>query len=92
MGAFRIEIKASAEKDLSRLERPILVKVLEAVESLSDDPLPRQSTKLAGAERLYRLRVGRYRVVYELDRPAQTITVHHVRHRRDAYNRLPRRS
>ena len=52
------------------------------------DPLPRQSSKLQGAERLYRLRVGDYRIVYEVDTAALQITIHYVRHRREVYRRL----
>jgi len=58
------------------------------IEALSDDPLPRQSTKLAGAEHLYRIRVGDYRVIYTIDHQAKQVIVHYVRHRRDAYRNL----
>jgi mRNA interferase RelE/StbE len=44
---------------------------------------------LQGAERLYRLRVGDYRIVYEVDLDALHIIVQYVRHRRDVYRRLP---
>jgi mRNA interferase RelE/StbE len=55
---------------------------------LPSDPFPPQSTKLQGAERLYRLRIGGYRIVYEVDRAAMRIIVQYVRHRREVYRRL----
>ena len=61
---------------------------LDRLEQLKSDPFPRQSTKLHGAERLYRLRVGDYRIVYELDTDAMRITIQYIRHRREVYRRL----
>lgn len=58
------------------------------IESLAANPFPPKSLKLAGAERLYRIRVGDYRVVYEVVAEAKQVLVHHVRHRREVYRRL----
>lgn len=55
---------------------------------LTAEPFPRQAAKLMGAERLYRLRVGNYRIVYGVDTQANRITIHYVRHRRDVYRRV----
>jgi mRNA interferase RelE/StbE len=85
MSSFSIRLKRSIEKDLRRLAGPQIARVLEALEKLGADPFPRRSVKLATAERLYRIRVGDYRVVYEVDTEARQITVHYVRHRREAY-------
>jgi mRNA-degrading endonuclease RelE of RelBE toxin-antitoxin system len=51
------------EKDLKPLPRPILERVWAKVQALSQEPVPRQSTKLAGTQRLYCLRVGEYRII-----------------------------
>jgi len=88
MASYSLFLKPSVEKDLGRLPKPLLARVWRRIEALSDDPLPRQSTKLAGAEHLYRLRVGDYRVIYTIDHPAKQVIVHYVRHRRDAYRNL----
>jgi mRNA interferase RelE/StbE len=88
MASYSLFLKPSVEKDLGRLPRPLLAKIWRKIESLSYDPLPRQSTKLAGAEHLYRLRVGDYRVIYTIDHRAKHILVHYVRHRRDAYRNI----
>ena len=88
MASYSLFLKPSVEKDLGRLPKPLLGKIWQRIEALSNDPLPRQSTKLAGAEHLYRLRVGDYRVIYTIDHQAKHVIVHYVRHRRDAYRSL----
>jgi mRNA interferase RelE/StbE len=55
---------------------------------LKDDPIPRQSVKLSGAEHLYRIRVGEYRIVFGVDTARMKVVIHHVRHRRDVYRQL----
>ena len=55
------------------------------VEKLAEEPLPRGSEKLSGSERTYRIRVGDYRVVYELLRNAKIVEIQRVRHRKDVY-------
>ena len=87
MAPFRIEFKPSVEKDLRGLTKPLVARVLERVQRLAEDPMPREAVKLAGAERLYRLRVGAYRVVYEIDTAGKLVLIHYVRHRREAYRR-----
>lgn len=88
MASYRIEFAGSAERDLRRLRPALVASVLRRVETLADDPTPRQSQKLRGTEKTYRLRVGDYRVVYEVDSAARNIVVYYVRHRREAYRRL----
>jgi len=88
MGSYRIEFKQSAEKDIRRIAPALIPNILRRVEALSDEPTPRQSLKLSGSERTYRLRVGDYRVIYEVDAEAQTVVIYHIRHRREAYRAL----
>jgi mRNA interferase RelE/StbE len=85
---YSLSFKPSVEKDLQSIPRALVPRLLDRIDRLTVDPNPSQSTKLQGAERLYRLRVGDYRIVYEVDREAKQITVHYVRHRRDVYRRL----
>ncbi|MGI9114002.1 MAG: type II toxin-antitoxin system RelE family toxin [Chthoniobacterales bacterium] len=55
------------------------------VAQLRDEPLPYGSEKLAGSDHTYRIRVGDYRVVYELLRSAGLVEIQRVRHRKDVY-------
>jgi mRNA interferase RelE/StbE len=88
MASYSIIFKPSVEKDLRSLPRPMVARVFERIGALRDDPFPRRSLKLAGAEELYRVRVGDYRVIYAVDKENQQMVVHYVRHRRDAYRQL----
>ena len=66
MAAYTINFKASVEKDLKKVPKDRLPDILEKIEELADVPLPSDSTKLSGAEHLYRVRVGDYRIIYEV--------------------------
>ena len=85
MPPYRVLYKPSVERDLRRIPKEVLRRVLAAAEQLADDPFPRQASKLSGAERLYRVRVGAYRIVYEVATKAKVVTVYYIRHRRTAY-------
>jgi len=85
MPSYDITFKPSVEKDLRSLPESVIDRVLKQIESLGIDPLPRKSVKLAGAEHLYRIRVGDYRVVYGVDIKGKQLIIHYIRHRRDVY-------
>jgi len=87
MASYRIEWKSSAFHELKRLGRQIVPRIVEAVDSLSNDPFPSGARKLHGVEHTYRLRVGDYRVVYEALGNERLVTIIRVRHRREAYER-----
>ncbi|ADJ29344.1 type II toxin-antitoxin system RelE family toxin [Nitrosococcus watsonii] len=63
MASYRIEWKQSARKELRKLTKTIIPKVLEAVAALAENPYPGGSIKLRGSEHTYRIRVGNYRVI-----------------------------
>ena len=82
---FHIEFKASAAKEFRKLEKSIKLRVIDAIDALAQDPHPPASRKLRGHESLYRLRVGHYRIIYEIDTAANVILVTRIRHRKDVY-------
>jgi mRNA interferase RelE/StbE len=88
MASYRVRIRRSVEKDLRRLPRNVIERILSQIEELSENPRPHQSRKLAGADRLYHVRVGDYRVIYEVDDEASEVIVFYARHRSDAYRGL----
>jgi mRNA interferase RelE/StbE len=88
MASYKVILKPSVEKDLRSLPREVVKRVFRRIERLKDDPLPRQSLRLSGAEQLYRIRVGEYRIVFGVDKEHLQVTIHHVRHRRDVYRQL----
>lgn len=55
------------------------------MESLADDPMPVGCKKLFGSDHTYRIRVGDYRIVYDIQNARLIVFVIRVRHRRDVY-------
>jgi mRNA interferase RelE/StbE len=88
MDSFEIVFQSSVHKDLRRLSKTAVARVMARIEDLAADPLPPRVVKLSEAERLYRIRVGAYRVVYEVDPEARQVTIHYVRHRRYVYRAI----
>lgn len=85
MASFDLQWRKSTSKDLRRIPRQAVSRIIAEVEKLAEEPLPRGSEKLSGSERTYRIRVGDYRVVYELLRNAKIVEIQRVRHRKDVY-------
>jgi len=88
MASYKVIIKPSVEKDLRSLSRAAAIRAFKHIEALKENPFPRAAIKLAGAERLYRIRIGDYRMVYGVDKVGRQVIVHYVRHRRDVYRQL----
>lgn len=88
MASYRIEFLGSAIRDLRKLSSDDLPRIGRAIDSLADQPLRRGVRKLEGAAHTYRLRVGVYRIIYELDHESRVVCVQYVRHRREAYRNL----
>ncbi|MBI4298931.1 MAG: type II toxin-antitoxin system RelE/ParE family toxin [Chloroflexi bacterium] len=88
MVSYRIEFKHSAERDLRKLSYPVVSRLLDRIEGLAEMPFPRQSLKLSAVEKTYRLRIGVYRVIYDVDEEHETVTIHYIRHRREAYRNV----
>ncbi len=85
MDVYSIYWKSSAVKDLRKLHRQAISRVIEAVEALSSNPFHSGVRKMQGSEHSYRLRVGDYRVVYTVFESDLVIEVVRVRHRKDVY-------
>jgi mRNA interferase RelE/StbE len=82
---YRVIVERSAEKDLRRLPLDVRLRVADALRSLANDPRPVGSRKLAGTKHDWRIRVGDYRVIYEIADSIKVVRVYRVRHRREAY-------
>ncbi|OGV71200.1 MAG: addiction module toxin RelE [Lentisphaerae bacterium RIFOXYB12_FULL_65_16] len=85
MASYRIEWRTSARKELRRLDRTVIPRIVDAVGTLATDPFPPGCRKLSGGEQTYRIRIGDYRVVYEVIGKCLIIEIVRVRHRKDAY-------
>ncbi len=82
---YRVEVKEPAIKELAKLQPDIGRKILASIESLASNPRPRQSIKLRESPSSYRLRVGDYRVLYQINDAEKMIIIIKVGHRRDVY-------
>jgi mRNA interferase RelE/StbE len=85
MGSYQIEIKPSASKELEKLPRQIIPRVVAAINELVKDPYPQGVKKLTGFDHTYRIRVGDYRILYTIYENRLVIEIIRVRHRKDAY-------
>ncbi|MGC8724846.1 MAG: type II toxin-antitoxin system RelE family toxin [Acidobacteriota bacterium] len=83
--AYRLELKPSAAKSLSKLPRAVQRAIAAVLEGLIENPRPRGVTKLAGAEDLYRVRAGDYRVVYTIRDQLLLVLVVRIAHRKEVY-------
>lgn len=83
--SYRVEVKQSAEKELAALPVDVRARVGEKITALGAEPRPHGVQKLAGFERTYRVRVGDYRIVYEVIDAEQFVSVTAIGHRREVY-------
>ena len=87
MGSYLIEWRKSTKKDLRRIATTEVSKIVAAVTDLVNDPRPHGCTKMQGSDCAYRLRIGDYRVIYEVYEDRVVIEVVRGSHRRDVYRK-----
>jgi mRNA interferase RelE/StbE len=87
MAGHSVEFVPSAERALRRLPTEIQKRLAIAAEELADEPRPPGVKKLSGEHDVWRVRVGAYRMVYEIDNRQRAVTVLRVAHRKDAYRK-----
>ena len=84
MARYRVLFRKSVEKDFSSIPKRDVKRILNHIKTLEENPRPPGSEKLTGQER-YRLRQGRYRIVYSIQNDEFTIWVVKIGHRKDIY-------
>lgn len=84
MAEYKIFFKISVEKDLRNIPREEIRKILQKIDSLTSNPRPPGSEKLTGQER-YRIRQGRYRILYSIEDNDLIVWVVKISHRKDVY-------
>ena len=84
MASYRIEISKRVRKDFRQIPKKDAERILLEIQKLADEPQPDQSKKLKG-EDLYRIRIGVYRVIYEIIDDRLIISVVKVGHRKEIY-------
>jgi mRNA interferase RelE/StbE len=87
MPSHHVELLPRAARDLEDTPRPIQIRLIRAIDALADAPRPPGCKKLVGDENLWRIRVGDYRVLYEIHDDRLLVLVVRVAHRKDVYRR-----
>ncbi|MDH4279403.1 MAG: type II toxin-antitoxin system RelE/ParE family toxin [Acidimicrobiia bacterium] len=85
MSRYHVVVARRAVKSIAKLRRVDQQRVRAAIDLLADEPRPPGCTKLAGEDSVYRVRVGDYRIVYEVIDARLVVHVVRVGHRRDVY-------
>lgn len=83
---YSIVITSRAERELKRFDRPTKNRIVTAALGLADDPRPHGCLKVKAAEKLWRIRVGDWRVGYQIDDQQQSVTIITIGHRREFYD------
>lgn len=84
---YSIEVLPSAARQIARLAKDVRVRVARKIEALAADPRPHGVKQLHGEEQLYRVRVGDYRVIYQIKTDRLIVVIVRVGHRKDVYRR-----
>jgi len=82
---YKISLRSRANREIRKLDRQILARISESIDGLAADPRPTGCLKVKAKEGLWRIRVGDWRIGYEIDDQAREITIITVGHRREFY-------
>ena len=82
---YQVVVERSAEKDLKRHSPETRSRVATALRALATNPRPTGSRKLVATKHDWRVRVGDYRIIYEIADVIRVVRVRRIRHRREVY-------
>jgi len=82
---YEVYLEHAAERDLKRLPVKLFHRLIDQIKKLAKKPRPAGCRKITGTKNDWRIRVGDYRVIYEIDEGAKMIRVMRVRYRREVY-------
>jgi mRNA interferase RelE/StbE len=84
---YSVTFKSSALKELNDLNNKDVKRIMEKITALEKEPRPVNCKKLKGSnENLYRIRIGDYRVIYNIDDGIKVVSIRDVGNRKDIYN------
>jgi mRNA interferase RelE/StbE len=85
MATYSVEVTSTAERQIRRLARADQIRVVRTIHALGSDPRPPGCRKMTGLEDVFRVRIGRYRVIYSVADRVLTVIVLKVGDRKDVY-------
>ena len=86
--AYTVESKPAAARALKKLAKGPQKRIAARIDQLADNPRPPGVEKLSGEQDYYRVRVGDYRIVYEVKENVLLVLVIRIGHRREIYQRV----
>ena len=84
---YEVYVEKAAENDLKRLPTITFQRIIFQIRTLAENPRPSGCSKFTGSKNDWRIRIGDYRVLYEIDERTKAVRIMRVRHRREAYRR-----
>lgn len=88
MKTYGLVFKRSVVKDIRRIPGSILQSIHDRIAALANDPFPSGAEPIEGYKHYYRIRIGQYRVIYEVAATVRIITIIRIGHRKDVYRML----
>lgn len=85
MASYKLVIHRDFDKEIRKIPRKDVRRILDAIEALQENPRPHASKKLEGSADAYRIRVGTYRVLYQIVDQELVVYLLKVSHRKEAY-------
>lgn len=86
MESYRIDYAKSVDKDFRKLPKKIADRIAASIDKLAANPRPPGCVKLVGFDSEYRIRVGDYRIIYQINDNVLVILVLEIGHRKDIYS------
>jgi mRNA interferase RelE/StbE len=85
---YTIELKPSAVRTLSKLPKEVQRSIRSRIDALSNDPFPADVKKLESEENFFRIKVGSYRIIYQVYKKSLLILVVRIGHRKEVYRHI----
>ncbi|MBG1262684.1 type II toxin-antitoxin system RelE family toxin [Nostoc commune] len=85
--SYAIVISKSVQKQIDNLPNDVIERVIEKIQNLASEPRPDGIVKLKGSDNEYRIRIGDYRVRYEINDESQLVQILQCKHRKDVYRK-----
>jgi mRNA interferase RelE/StbE len=82
---YEVFLERTAERDLKRLPKEEYDRMINPIKALARDPRPHSGRKLTGSRSDWRIRVGDYRILYEINDKTKVVRIMRIRHRREVY-------
>ena len=86
MADYTVIVARSSQKELESLPLSVIKRIAAKIDGLVQQPRPAGCRKLRDENNLWRIRIGDYRVIYEIDDARRIVAIRAVRHRREAYD------